>query len=147
MIDLKLKPLGFKWLKEAYAYRRQQKFRGWKVSRFAGFIRYAGKSFANFFIIIFVHSWFSNSTTGISTKASCSSREFSLKLSLAYSEMDESTLHWHVQISHFPACFPGWPCSCRSYSWSELVWRRPPLRLTLAKGRAAPDYFFNSERC
>ena len=30
------------------AYRKQQKFRGWKVLWFAGFIRYAGKSFAIF---------------------------------------------------------------------------------------------------
>jgi len=29
-------------------YRKRQKFRGWKVSRFAGFIRYAGKSFVIF---------------------------------------------------------------------------------------------------
>ena len=41
---------------------KQQKFRGWKVSRFAGFIRYVGKSFAIFSITTFVHSWFSNPT-------------------------------------------------------------------------------------
>jgi len=34
--------------------------------------------------------------TSVSTKASRSSREFSLKLPLAYSEMDESTLLTHV---------------------------------------------------
>ena len=41
-------------------YHKRQKFRGWKVSRFAGFIRYV--SFAIFSITTFVHSWFSNST-------------------------------------------------------------------------------------
>ena len=37
--------------------------------------------------------------TSISMKASCSSREFSLKLSLAYSEMDESTLLTRVCVN------------------------------------------------
>jgi len=77
-------------------YRKRQKFRGWKVSWFAGFIRYAGKSFAIFSITTFIHSWFSKTATSVSTKTSHSSGEFSLKLSLAYSQMDESTLLTHV---------------------------------------------------
>ena len=82
-------------------YRKWQKFRGWKVSRFAEFIRYAGKSFAIFpsppsyihdlhtFMVFQLYK----TATSVSTKDSCSSREFLLKLSLAYSEMDESTLN------------------------------------------------------
>jgi len=78
-----------------WLYCRWQKFRGWKVSWFTGLIRYVAKSFVLFSSpLLSVHLWFSNSL--VSTKASCSLREFSLKLSLAYSEMDESTLLTHV---------------------------------------------------
>ena len=41
-------------------YHNRQKFQGWKVLRFAGFIRYV--SFVIFSITTFVHSWFSKST-------------------------------------------------------------------------------------
>jgi len=39
-----------------FYYRKRQKFRGWKVLWFAGFIRYAGKSFAVFSITTFIHA-------------------------------------------------------------------------------------------
>ena len=45
------------------------------------------------------------------TKALCSSHEFSLKLSLAFSEMDKSTLL--TRVCTFHALIPGWPCSHR----------------------------------
>ena len=81
--------------KQRTAYRKRQKFRGWKVSRLAEFIRYVGKSFAIFSITTMVFQLYKTATS-VSTKASCSSHKFSLKLSLAYLEMDKSTLLTHV---------------------------------------------------
>jgi len=75
-------------------------FEGEKFRGFAGFIRYVGKSFVissiTTFIIIFMVFQLYKTATSISMKASCSSHEFSLKLSLAYSEMDESRLQTHA---------------------------------------------------
>ena len=86
-----------------------------KVSRVKSFAvcwvhQVCGEKFCDFYhhhLHTFMVYQLYKTATSVSTKASCSSREFSLKLSLAYSEMDESTLLKHV--SHFP----GWPWSHR----------------------------------
>ena len=75
-------------------YRKWQKFRGWKVSRFAGLIRYVGKSFMIFSITTFIYSWLSNSTKQLQVFQW--KFKYFLKLSLAYLEMDECTLLKHV---------------------------------------------------
>ena len=58
-----------------------------------------GEKFCNFFhhhLHTFMAFQLYKIVTSVSMKASCSSCEFSLKLSLAYSEMDESTILTHV---------------------------------------------------
>ena len=91
-------------------YRKWQKFQGWKVSRFAGFIRYGGKSFAIFSITTFIHPFMVfqlyKTATSVSMKALRSSRVSSLKLSLVPSEMDEKTLLTHV-------------CECRFHTFQD----------------------------
>ena len=100
-------------------YRKRQKFRGWKVSWFAGMRGKVSRFFPS--LPPYIHGFqLYKTATSVSTKASHSSREFSLKLSLTYWEMDERTLlDTCVQISRFP----GWPCSQQEekrYSWSEF---------------------------
>ena len=80
-------------------YRKRQKFRGWKVLRFAGLIRYVGKSFAIFSITTFIIHGFPTATS-VSTKVSRSSSEFSLKLSSAYTRK-WTRVHKCAQISAF----------------------------------------------
>ena len=96
------------------SYFKRQKFRGWKVSWFAGFIRYVGKSFLIFpspcthHLHTFMVFQLYKTATSVSTKALRSaSREFSLKLSLAYSEMDESTLALVL------VCRTQWECGAQ----------------------------------
>ena len=94
---------GLGWL-----YRKRQKFQGWKVSWFAWFIRYAGKSFAIFSITTFIHSWFSNSTKQL--------RAFQRKLRVP---------HWlQTCVCRFHAFQDGWPYSHRrrraSYTVEEM---------------------------
>ena len=82
-----------------------------------------GEKFCNFFHY-FLHTYMvyqlCKTATSVSTKILHYSREFSLKLSSAYSEMDKSTLLTHVW-AYFS--FPRWPCMQsqeeKSYSWSE----------------------------
>ena len=105
-------------------YRKRQKFQGWKVSRFAGFIRYVGKVLRFFhhylhtFMLAFVVFQLYKTAVSVSTKVSRSSREFSLKLSLVYLEMDESTLLTQVCAdSRMTMQLRYW--KEKSYSWSE----------------------------
>ena len=87
------------------------------VEKFCNFFRHHLHTFMVFQLY--------KTATSSSTEASHSSREFSLKLLLAYSEMDESTLLTHVcvQIS----CFPGWLCS---------HWRRATVEVNLRWNRS-----------
>ena len=98
-------------------------FGGLKVLRFAGFIRYVGKGFVIFSITTFIATFmlFQPYKTAMSilTKASCSSHGFSLKLSLAYSEMDESTLLTHVCADFTLSRMTMHSQEEKSYSWSE----------------------------
>ena len=57
--------------------------------------------------------------TSVSTKISSSSCEFSLKLSLAYSEMDKSTLLRHVCADFTLSRMTMQSQEEKSYSWSE----------------------------
>ena len=115
-------------------YRKRQKFRGWKVLRFAGFIRY----FRDFSITTFMVFQLYKTATTVSTKALCSSHEFFLKLSLAYSEMDESTLLTRVCAD---SCFPRWlGCSHRRRATVEVS----PRLLTTSLLVSSASYFLIS---
>ena len=88
-------------------YHKRQKFRGWKVLRFAGFIRYEGKSFAIFFhhhlhtFVVFqvvfltqVFHFYKTARLQAFQRKLCIPH--SLKLSLECLEMDGNTLLTHV---------------------------------------------------
>ena len=105
-----------------FIYRKWQKFWEREVSRFAGFIRYAEKSFAIFSITTFMHSCFFQlykTATSVSTKASCSSREFSLKLVISILGNGREYIT-DTCVCRFHAFQDGRPCSQeKSYRWSE----------------------------
>ena len=80
-----------------------------------------GEKFRDFFhnhLYTFMVFQLYKTATSVSMKASHSSREFSLKLSLAYSEMDESTLLTHV-CADFMLSRMTMQSQEKSYSWSE----------------------------
>ena len=100
-------------------YRKRQKFQGWKVSRFAGLIRYVGKSFAILSITTFIHSWLSDSKKQLRAfqqKFDIPHMNSPKKLSLVYSEMDESIHYWHVC-----ADFPGLQLKPRYYRIRTII--------------------------
>ena len=91
-----------------------------------------------------IHSFqLCKTATHISTKVSCSSesRKLFVELSLAYSEMDESSLaiDWHlcVQISHFP----GWPVTGggEEQQTKQVKWVRIEVSLRWNRSKLAEE--------
>jgi len=81
-----------------------------------------GEKFRDFFhhrLHTFMGFQLNETATSISTKASCSSSEFSLKLSLAYLEMDESTLLTCVCVHFTLSRMTMQSQEKKNYSWSE----------------------------
>ena len=107
-----------------------------------------GEKFRDFFhhhLHTFMVFQLCKTAMSVSTKGSRFSHEFSLKLSSAYSKMDESTLLTCVQISRFP----GWPCSHRRRRptveviprWNRLL-TASLLASSASYSRQKPSRFF-----
>jgi len=113
-------------------------FKGEKFHGLLGSSGMWGKVSQFFPIMTLIHTFMIfqlyKTATSVSMKASCSSCEFSLKLSLAYSEMDESTCITEtcVQISCFKCSRMTMQSQEKSYSWSESEMKQTTNRFLVS---------------
>ena len=125
-------------------YCKRQKLWRWKVSRFAGFIKYVGKNFVIFSITTLfsiIHSWFSNSTKQLQAFQQKFCIPTWILLKTVISIPGNGRLYITdtcVQISRFL----GWSCSRRRRKATVEVSLKWNLRSLTASSLASSASYF-----